>query len=99
LGTVCRTSLYREIAESPLCKKIDIVAPRVHDLHKLAMKCSLEMTEEQMDTLQYITLFNIEARYGEYKREFYRKCSQDFAEQNVKTIEGLRKWLLEKINS
>lgn len=80
-------------------KEIDTIVPRTHDLHKLAMKCKFEMTEEQMDALQYVTLFNIEARYEEYKREFYRKCSKDFAEHNIKTIEGMRKWLLEKINS
>jgi HEPN domain-containing protein len=80
-------------------KEIDPIAPRTHDLHKLAMRCNLEMTEEQMDTLQYVTQFNIEARYEEYKREFYKKCSKDFAEHNVKTIEGVRRWLLEKINN
>ena len=52
-----------------------------------------------MDALQFVTLFNIEARYEEYKREFYKKCTKDFTEQNVKKIERLRTWLLEKINS
>jgi len=61
--------------------------------------CNLEMTEEQMDALQFVTLFNTEARYEEYKREFYKKCTKDFTEQNLKKIEGLRTWLLEKINS
>jgi HEPN domain-containing protein len=78
-------------------KEIDAMAPRVHDLYKLAMKCKLEMTEEQMDALQYVTLFNIEARYEGYKREFHKKCTKDFTENNIKKIEGLRLWLLEKI--
>lgn len=80
-------------------KEIETIVPRVHDLYKLAVRCNLEMTEEQMDALQFVTLFNTEARYEEYKREFYKKCTKDFAEQNLKKIEGLRTWLLEKINS
>jgi HEPN domain-containing protein len=80
-------------------KEVDTVAPRIHDLYKLAVRCRLELTEKQMDALQYVTLFNIEARYEEYKREFYKKCNREFAEQSIKTIEGLRAWLLQKINN
>ena len=80
-------------------KEIDTLAPRIHDLYKLGLKCNLEMTEEQMDALQYVALFNIEARYEEYKREFHKKCTKDFTANNIKTIEGLRTWLLEKITS
>lgn len=80
-------------------KEIDTITPRIHDLYKLAVRCRLEMTEEQMDALLYVTLFNIEARYEEFKREFHRKCTKDFTEHNVKKIEGLRIWLLEKINN
>jgi HEPN domain-containing protein len=80
-------------------KKVDRIVPRTHDLYKLAAKCGLEMTEEMMDGLQYITLFNIEARYETYKREFYQKCTREFTEKSILKIEALREWLLEKINS
>ncbi len=80
-------------------KEIDAVAPRIHDLCKLAIRCNLEMSEEQMDALQYVTLFNIEARYEECKQDFYKKCTREFTETNIDTIEGVRAWLLEKINS
>jgi HEPN domain-containing protein len=80
-------------------KTVDSIAPRTHDLYKLAAKCGFEMTEEIMDGLQYVTLFNIEARYETYKREFYQKCTRDFTEKNILKIKALRQWLLEKINS
>lgn len=80
-------------------KEVDDIAPRVHDLYKLAIKSNLEMTEEQMDSLQYVTLFNIEARYEQYKREFHKKCTKDFTEHNIKKIGGLRKWLLGRIKN
>ena len=71
--------------------------PYIHDLHKLAVACDLELTEDQKDSLQYITLFNIETRYEDYKREFYKKCTKDFAKKNINRIKELRKWLKEKI--
>ena len=37
--------------------------PRTYDLYKLALAAGLDMTEDQKDSLQYITLFNIETRY------------------------------------
>ncbi len=80
-------------------KEVNTLAPRVHDLYKLAMKCNLQMSEEQMDALLYVPLFNIEARYEEYKREFHKKCTKDFTEHNIKKIEELRKWLLAKIKT
>ncbi len=80
-------------------KSVDAKVPRIHDLYKLADRCGLEMTEEQKDSLQYVNLFNIEARYEEYKREFYQKCTRAFAEKNIATIKGLSAWLLEKINN
>lgn len=75
------------------------VIPRIHDLYKLALRCNLVMTDLQMDSLQYVTLFNIEARYEEHKREFYRKCTKEFTAEAIASIKELRTWLLEKINN
>jgi HEPN domain-containing protein len=95
VGHLC----IEKLLKAYFAKHIEPIAPRIHDLYKLALRCNLEMTEEQMDALQYVTLFNTEARYEEYKHEFHRKCTRNFTEQNIKTIEGLRTWLKGKINS
>ncbi len=73
--------------------------PYIHDLYKLALACDLELSNDQKDSLQYITLFNIQARYEDYKRDFYKKCTKDFTITNIKRIEGLRNWLKKKIES
>jgi HEPN domain-containing protein len=80
-------------------KYVDAPVPRIHDLYKLADRSGLIMTEEQKDALQYVGMFNIEARYEEYKREFHQKCTKAFAEQSIATIKELRAWLLEKTNN
>ena len=71
--------------------------PYIHDLYKLALECDLELSEEQKDSLQYITLFNIQARYEDYKKDFYKKCTKEFTINNIKRIKELRNWLKKKM--
>jgi len=42
-----------------------------HNLYRLAELNGLELTEEYADWLDKITSFNLNARYDDYKREFY----------------------------
>lgn len=73
--------------------------PRTHDLYNLAIKSGIKLSEDQKDSLQYITLFNIETRYEEYKKDFFNKCTKEFAHKNIQIIKELRIWLKEKIKS
>jgi len=73
--------------------------PRTHDLHKLAVLAGLDLTDNRKDALQYITLFNIETRYEDYKKDFYRKCTKEFAAQNIEKIKELREWLKQRIKN
>jgi hypothetical protein len=54
---------------------------------------SKEMTDQYADWLDFITTFNIEARYGDYKREFYLMCDEDFTKMWIKRIEEILQWL------
>lgn len=95
IGHLC----IEKLLKACYVKNVEAVTPRIHELYKLALKSGLELSDEQKDALQYITLFNIEARYEEYRREFYKKCTREFAEENMAKIEELRIWLLGKIKS
>lgn len=68
-------------------------APKSHDLLYLAEKTKLELTERQEDLLDTITRFNMNARYDNYKKEFYLKCTDEYTKQQVKNIEEVRIWL------
>lgn len=80
-------------------KVVESSVPKTHDLLKLAIRAKLEISEKQKDSLQYITLFNIETRYEEYKRDFYKKFTKQFTAKNIKKIKEIRAWLKEKIRS
>lgn len=73
--------------------------PRTHDLYKLAVLSGLELTDSRKDALQYITLFNIETRYEDYKRDFYKKCTKEFTAENIEKIKELREWLRQLIKN
>ncbi len=53
---------------------VDNNPPRTHDLLRIAEKAQIYTTESQKDTLDLIAIFNINARYPDYKQSFYKKC-------------------------
>jgi HEPN domain-containing protein len=78
-------------------KEIDINPPRIHDLLRLAEKTSLPLNDEIKDTLDLISSFNISVRYPDYKRSFYRKCTNEYTEKIINIIKELRTWILSVI--
>lgn len=78
-------------------KKLRSHAILSHDLLRLATDIGLELTEEQEDWFDRLTTFNINARYDNYKQEFYKLCTKDFAEEWKIKIEIIREWLLKQL--
>jgi HEPN domain-containing protein len=74
------------------------IIPKIHDLNKLSKISNLNSSEEKGDLLDIITSFNIEARYPDYKKEFYKKCTQEFTSFYKEKINELRLWLLDQLN-
>lgn len=48
----------------------------VHDLAKLASIAGISLTSQQRNQLDEITSYNIDARYDDYKRNFYKKVTK-----------------------
>ena len=71
-------------------------APFTHDLTKLASVSRLEFSEEQLDWLDTITTFNLNARYDSYKQAFYKKCTPVFTKEWIDKILKLRSWIKDK---
>ncbi len=67
--------------------------PLIHDLLKIAMKANLALDNEQKLILDSISSFNINARYDNYKLEFYKKCSNEYTNEWIEKIINLRLWI------
>ncbi len=75
------------------------VPPKTHNLVRLAEHSSLRLTQEQRIFLDEVNDFNLEARYPEYKREFYKRCTKDYADQYYTKIKEYYQWLKSRIES
>lgn len=80
----------RENSENP-------VAPKVHNLILLCEKSNLEVPQNIREKIQVINTFNIGARYDDYKNSFEQKCTDDYTELQVRSIEEVRRWLKEQL--
>ena len=78
-------------------KNIQKHAPYTHDLLRIAEKANLKFLKEQIEWLDQITTFNLNARYDNYKQDFYKLCNVEFTTIWINRIEDLRKWLISQL--
>jgi len=64
-----------------------------HDLLRLSKKIDSELSEDFEEWLDEITTFNLNARYDNYKQDFYQLCTKEFADNWLDRIEKIRLWL------
>jgi len=73
------------------------IPTRTHILLKISEEAKLEFKEEEILILNRVTNFNLETRYPDYKMEFLKGCTKEFAEENIKKIKGIYECIKEKI--
>ena len=73
-------------------------APFTHSLTLLASKLDFEIKESLLDKLAEIMEFHIEARYPDERRDFYTKCTEEFARKKFNEIEEVYLWLMQKLS-
>jgi HEPN domain-containing protein len=73
------------------------LAPRTHDLVKLAKSTSLHLNDTQLVLLSEVSDFNMEGRYPDEKNMFARKCNRDFVMDYLVRIKEMQAWLKKQI--
>lgn len=71
--------------------------PQTHNLVKLSEMTNLNLEEEKRLFLDEVNDFNIEVRYPEYKNEFYKTCTREYAEEYLIKIQEMSAWLKSQI--
>jgi len=71
--------------------------PRTHNLLRLAGHTRVQLTEDHRLFLDEVNDFNLEVRYPEFKREFYKICTRDFAEKYFDRIKEMHGWLRSRL--
>ena len=72
-------------------------APPIHNLYRLAEISDIEITDEYADWLDTITSFNINARYNDFKREFFKQCTREYTDLWIGRIKLLKEWISLKL--
>lgn len=62
------------------------VAPKIHNLILLSQKANLEVPIEIREKIQVINTFNISARYDDYKKNFDKKCTDDYTKNKLRIL-------------
>jgi HEPN domain-containing protein len=73
------------------------LAPRIHDLVKLAKSINLNLSDQQLVFLSEVSDFNMESRYPDEKNQFLKQCNREFAEKYLKQIKEMYSWLKKQI--
>ncbi len=89
--------VIEKLLKGKIVKDTNQHAPFSHDLRKLGKLSGLKLDEEKIKWLDTITTFNLNARYDDYKQEFYQKCTKDFTSQWIDNIKTLRQWIKERL--
>lgn len=71
--------------------------PRTHNLVKLSEHASVHLSDEQKVFLDEVSDFNLEVRYPEFKREFFKLCTKELSENYFVRIKEMHKWLKSQI--
>jgi HEPN domain-containing protein len=71
--------------------------PYIHNLLRLAEKCNLELNEDEKLFFTTVTAFNINARYDDYKKNFYKRCTFEFTTYWLDKLKSKRQWIKQLI--
>jgi len=63
--------------------------PHIHNLQRLAEIAGIELSEVQIEQLIKISSFNLKARYPDQKRDFRKKCTEEFTKNELEQIEEI----------
>lgn len=89
---MCHLSIEK-LLKALIVKTKEDHAPYSHNLINLAKETELNFEEDNKLLLADLTEFNLEARYPEWQKEFYKKCSKDYTENYFNKTKKLYKWL------
>ncbi|MBI5555747.1 MAG: HEPN domain-containing protein [Elusimicrobia bacterium] len=72
-------------------------APYTHSLTFLISKTKIDAPDLIVDQLAEYMEFHLEARYPDEKKDFYKKCTEEFAHKKFAEMEEVYKWLTQKL--
>lgn len=89
---MCHLSIEK-LLKAIIVKQIKEHAPYTHNLIELGKNTQINFKEEQKILLADLKEFNLEARYPEWKKDFYKKANRKYTEKYLIETKALFIWL------
>ena len=89
--------VIERLLKAVVVKVTNTHAPFTHDLRLLAKLSKFKLDDEHKRWLDTITTFNLNARYDDYKQDFYKKCTLEYTNKWVSNIKTFREWIKMKL--
>jgi len=89
---MCHLAIEK-VLKSLVVNKIKNHAPYTHNLVNLAQKTGIELDDKFKELISDLTEFNLEARYPEWKKEFYKMATKAYVKKYLSETIKLQKWL------
>lgn len=88
----CHLSIEKNL-KAIIVKTTRKAPPLLHDLVRLAERAGIKLSAKQKIELAEISIFNIEARYDDYKFNFFKRANKKFALKYINKTKKILKWL------
>ncbi len=85
--------VIEKLAKAVYIKNQGNYPPLIHDIRRILEKAEVTLTNNQILACDTISRFNINARYDDYKQQFYNLCTKEFTLEWIEEINTLRKWI------
>ena len=89
---MCHLSIEK-ILKSIIMQQTSQHPPFTHNLVALAKTTEINFDEQQKILLSDLTEFNIEARYPEWKKQFYKRANRKYTYNYFTQTQKFQKWL------
>jgi HEPN domain-containing protein len=83
-----------KLLKAHVCIQTQDLAPRIHNLMRLAELAALELSQQQLNTLAEMTAFNIEGRYPDIALPL---PSTEEANAYLRRAEEVYQWLMRQL--
>lgn len=88
--------VLERLLKAHIVKRNKQVLP-IHNLVKLAELAEIDLNKDLIKELTEITSFNLEARYDDYREQFYKKATKKFAKDWSEASERIYQWLKKQL--
>ena len=89
---MCHLSIEK-LLKAIIVKQTNKHAPYTHNLVELGKNSGIDFKETQQILLADLKEFNLEARYPEWKKDFYKKANRKYTEEYLLQTKALFIWL------